>query len=145
MNQYKSSCLLHATVIFLKQRGNRINLLVLFTKYRQLGRQVGDSHALSVVEKEVMAPHTIGGLAGGMARSGHIHRENNRFIGVKGLAPTSTFSRSLDLHLRNLAPVVHGRHTPRTTLGGYISEYTYLEGTVPSLIVGRGQVSCLVN
>ena len=36
-------------------------------------RQVGDSRALSIVEKEAMAPRTIGGLARGMAHSGHIY------------------------------------------------------------------------
>jgi hypothetical protein len=92
-----------------------------------------------------MAPRTTGGLAGGMASSGHIHRKNYGFIGVKGLAPVSAFSHSPDLHLRNLAPTVHGRHTPRTAHGGYISEYTYPEGIVPSLIVGRGQVPCPGN
>ena len=36
MNQYKSSCLLDATIVFLEQRGNRINLLVQFTKHQQV-------------------------------------------------------------------------------------------------------------
>jgi hypothetical protein len=80
-----------------------------------------------------MAPRTISGLDS-MACGGHIHHKNYGFIGVKGPTHVSAFSRSPELHLRNLAPVVHGRHTPRTALGGYILEYTYLEGTVPSLI-----------
>ena len=34
-----------------------------------------------------MAPRTNGGLAGGMAYGGHIHRENYGFIGAKGQRP----------------------------------------------------------
>jgi len=43
---------LRLAIVFLEQRGNRINLLVRFTKYRQLACQVGDSRALSIVERE---------------------------------------------------------------------------------------------
>jgi hypothetical protein len=92
-----------------------------------------------------MAPCTAGGLAGGMARDDHIHRENYGFIGAKGPAPASAFSHSLDLHLRNLGPVAHGGHTPRTTHRGCIPEYTYQEGVVPSPVASRGQVSHLKN
>ena len=35
LNQYKSSCLLNAIIVFLEQRGNRISLLIQFTKHRQ--------------------------------------------------------------------------------------------------------------
>ena len=57
--------LLDATIVFLEQRGNRISLLVRFTKLLVLARQVGDSHALSIVEKEVMA---LGMAPGGRIR-----------------------------------------------------------------------------
>jgi hypothetical protein len=53
-------------------------------KTTQLARQVGDSRALSIVEKEAMAPHTARGLAGGMTRDDDIHRQNYGFIGIKG-------------------------------------------------------------
>jgi hypothetical protein len=92
-----------------------------------------------------MAPHTADGLASRMAHGGHIHCENYGFIDANGPASTSTFSHSLGLHLRNLGPVAHGGQTPRTTHGGCISEYTYLEGLVPSLIASHGQVSHLRN
>ena len=73
-----------------------------------------------------MAPRTAGGLAGGIARGGHIHRENYGFIGANGPAPVSTISHSLDLHLGNLSSMARGGHTPKTTLGGYIPEFIYL-------------------
>ena len=99
-------------------------------KHRQLVRQVGDSCTLSIIEKEAMAPRTAGGLAGGMARSGHVHRENYGFIGAKGPAPMSTFIYSPDFHLGNLGPMAHGGHTSGTTHRGRIPEYTYPEGLV---------------
>ena len=58
-------------------------------KHRQLARQVGDSCALSIVEKEAMAPYTVGGLARRMAHDDHIYHENYEFIGIEGSAPTS--------------------------------------------------------
>jgi hypothetical protein len=67
-------------IVFLEQRDNRINLLVQFTKHRQLARQVGDIHALSIVEKEAMGPRTISGLAREMAHGSHIRHENYEFI-----------------------------------------------------------------
>ena len=79
-------------MVFLELHGNRINLLVWFMKHRQLACQVGDSHALSIVEKEVMAPCTTGGLARGMAHDGHIRNENYEFIAVKGPALASALS-----------------------------------------------------
>ena len=107
-----------ATIVFLEQRGNRISLLVQFTKHRQLARQLEDSCTLSFVEKEAMAPCTSSRLAGGMAPSGHIRRENYEFIGVKGSAPASAFSRIPDLHSRDLDPTAHDGHTLGTSLGG---------------------------
>jgi hypothetical protein len=92
-----------------------------------------------------MAPHTVGGLAHGMAHDGHIHHKNYEFISAKGLAPMSAFSRGPDLHPRDLNPVAHGGHTLRTALGGCILEFTYLEGPAPSIITGRGHVSCPGN
>ena len=55
-------------------------------KCRQLAHQVGDSRALSIVKKEVIAPRTVGGLAHGMAHGGHIRHENYEFIGVTELS-----------------------------------------------------------
>ena len=101
-------------------------------------RQVGDSRSLSIVENEVMAPRTVGGLAHGMAHGSHICCENHEFIGVKGPAPSPAFSRGSDLHPRDLDTAVHGGHTPGTALRGYILEFTYTEGLVPSLITGCG-------
>jgi hypothetical protein len=92
-----------------------------------------------------MAPRTVGGFAGGMARGGHIHRENHGFISANGPAPVSAISQSIDLPLKNLSSVALGGHAPGTTLGGCIPEYTYPEGLVPSLITSRGQVSSLRN
>jgi hypothetical protein len=93
--------------------------------------------------KEAMAPRTADGLASGMAHNSHFNCENYGFIGPNGLAPTSALSRSLDLHLGNLGPVAHGGHTPGTTHGGCILEYTYLEGPVPSFVASHGQDSRL--
>jgi hypothetical protein len=92
-----------------------------------------------------MAPRTVSGLAQGMAHDGHIRRKNYEFIGAKGLAPMSTFSRGPDLHPRDLDPTAHGGHTLRTALRGCILEFTYLEGLAPSIITGRGHVSCPGN
>ena len=141
MNQYKSSCLLDGTIIFLEQRDNRINLLVWFIKHRQLVPQVGDSHALSFVEKEAIAPRTIGLLAHGMARGDHIRHENYEFISVEGPPPTSTHGYDPNLYHRDPGHVAYSGHTLETTSGGSILEFTYLEGLVPSLIAGCGQVS----
>jgi hypothetical protein len=88
-----------------------------------------------------MAPRIAGGLTGGMARGGHIHRENYGFIGANKPTPTSAISHSPDLHPGNLSSVACGRQTPETTLGGCIPEFTYLEGPVPSLVASRGLVS----
>ena len=119
-----------ATIIFLEQRGDRINLLVRFTKHRQLTRQVGDSRALSFVEKEAMTSRTVGGLARGMAHGGHIHHENHEFIGIEGPAPTSIFSHSQVLHPGDLDPVAYEGHTLGTALSGCILEFTYIGGPV---------------
>ena len=80
-----------------------------------------------------------------MAHGGHIYHKNYEFIGAKGPAPMSTFSHGPDLHPRDLDPAVHDGHSLGTALGGYIPEFTYLEGLVPSLIIGHGKVSHLGN
>ena len=128
LNQCKSSCLLDTTIVFLEQRGNCINLLVRFTKHRQLACQVGDSRALSIVEKEAMAPRTVSGFARVMAHGGHIHHGNPEFIDIKGPAPTSAFGRGLDLHPGDLDPMAYGRHTLGTALRGCMPEFTYMQG-----------------
>ena len=129
-----------ATIVFLKQRGNCINLLIWFTKHRQLACWVGDSRALSIVENEAMAPRTVGGLARRMAHGGHIHHENYEFIGVRGPAPASTYSHSPNLRHGDLGPVARSEHTLRTALCGSIPEFTNIGGPVPSLITVHGQV-----
>ena len=88
----------------------------------------GQSHTL-VVEQEAMAPSTIGGLAGGMAHGGHIHRENYEFIGVRGPAPASTYSHGPNLRHGDLGPMAHSEHTLRTAFYGSIPEFTYIGGT----------------
>jgi hypothetical protein len=88
-----------------------------------------------------MVPCTAGGLVGGMAHGGHIHCENYGLIDTNGLAPASTISHSLDLHLGNLSSVAHDEYTPRTTLGSCIPEFTYPEGPIPLLVASHGQVS----
>jgi hypothetical protein len=80
-----------------------------------------------------------------MARGGHIHRKNYGFISANGLAPASTISHSLGLHCGNLNSMACGEHTPGTALGGYILEFTYPEGPVPSLVASHGRVSHLRN
>jgi hypothetical protein len=64
-----------------------------------------------------MASRTADELTGGMAHGCHIHCENYESISIKGLAPTSTFGRSLDLHLRSLDPTTCGGHALGTTQG----------------------------
>jgi hypothetical protein len=105
---------LDATIVFLDQRDNLINLLVCFAKHRQLACQVGDSCVLSIIEQEAMAPRTVGGLADRMAHGGHIRRENYEFIGVKGPAPASAYSHSPNLCHGDLGPVARGGHTLET-------------------------------
>ena len=87
-----------------------------------------------------MAPSTIGGLAHGMAHSGHIRHKNHEFISIEGLAPMSTFSHSPDLRSRDLDPMAYGRHTLRTALSGNILGFTYKGGRAPSLIIVHGQI-----
>ena len=86
-----------------------------------------------------MAPRTAGGLARGMAHGGHIRHENYEFIGVKGPPPASIFSHGPDLHSGDLDSMVHGGHTLRTALGGYILECTHVRVPLPSLITGHGR------
>jgi hypothetical protein len=131
---------LDATIVFLEQRGNHINLLVQITTHRQLVHQVGDSRALSIVEQEAMAPRAVGGLTSGMAHGGHICRENYRFIGANGPAPMSAYSHGPNLHHGDLGPVAHGGHTLGTAPGGSILEVTYIGGPVPSLVISHGQI-----
>jgi hypothetical protein len=84
-----------------------------------------------------MAPRTIGGFTRGMAHDSHLHHGNPKFVNVEGPAPMSIFSHSQVLHPRDLDPVAHGRHTLKTTLNGYILEFTYIGRLVPSLITGH--------
>ena len=112
---------------------NRINLLVWFTKHRQLARQVGDSRALLFVEKEAMAPRTAGELTGGMAHGGHIRRKNYEFISVKRPAPAFAYSHGLAFHHGNLDPMIYDGHTHRTALRGSILELTREGGQQPFL------------
>jgi hypothetical protein len=88
-----------------------------------------------------MAPRTTGGLVGGMAHDGHIHRENYGFIGANGPVPAPAISHSPDLHLGNLRPVARGGYTLGTALRGCIPEFNYPEGPKPSLVACCGQVS----
>jgi hypothetical protein len=122
---------LDATIIFLEQRVNHINLLVQFTKQQQLARQLGDSRSLSIVEKVALAPRTVSGLAHGMAHGGHIRHKNYEFTGAGGPAPASAFSHALDLCFRDLYPAVYDGHTLETTLSGSIPEFTYIGGQYP--------------
>ena len=78
----------------------------LFTKHRQLERQVGDSHALSIVEKEVMAPCTYIRLALGTAPGGRIHFGSLEFADDDGLAPVNSLLPSQALCFRDLDFVV---------------------------------------
>ena len=81
-----------------------------------------------------MAPRTIGGLAYGIAHSGHIRHENYEFIGIEGPAPAFAFNRNLDLHSGDLDPMVYDRHTLGTTLS------RHLPRLVPSLATCHDQV-----
>ena len=85
-----------------------------------------------------MAPRTVGGFAHGMDHGGHIHHENHEFTGVEGPVPTFAFSHGSDLHLGYLDSVSYGGHTLGTAFSGSILEFTYIGGTVPSLIIGHG-------
>ena len=49
--------------------------------------QVGDSRALSIVEKEAMAPCTYVGHALGMASGSRIYFESLKFTDINGPAP----------------------------------------------------------
>jgi hypothetical protein len=80
--------------------------------------KVGDNHALSFIEKKVMAPRTNGGITHGTAHSSHIRHENYEFTDVGGLAPMFAFSCGPDLLIRDLDPMVYGEHTLRITLSG---------------------------
>ena len=78
-----------------------------------------------------MAYHIACGLTRGMAHGDHIRHKNYEFISAKGPAPTTAFSRGLDLHPRDLDPVVPRGHTLGTALGGCILEFTYVGGQYP--------------
>ena len=91
-----------------------------------------------LIEEGSDAPRTTGGLAGGMACGGHIHRENYGFIGANGPAPMIARGYDPNIYHRDLGHVAHSGHTLGTTSGGSILEFTYLEGPVPSLTVDHG-------
>ena len=78
-----------------------------------------------------MAPRTTGGLAGGMAHGGHIHRENYGFIDANELALAFAIIHNPDLHLGNLGPATYGGHTLGTALKACILEFTYPGGQYP--------------
>jgi hypothetical protein len=80
---------LDATIVFLEQRDNHISLLVWFTKHRQLVCQVGDSRALSIIEKEAMAPYTHIGLPLGVAPGGRIYFGSLEFANIDGPTPVN--------------------------------------------------------
>jgi hypothetical protein len=63
-----------------------------------------------------------------MAHSSHIRHVNYEFIGIKVPAPVSAFSRGSNLCPGDLDLVVHDGHT----LGGCISEFTFMGRLVPS-------------
>jgi hypothetical protein len=88
-----------------------------------------------------MAPHTAGGLAGGMALGGHIRRKNYEFTSIKGPALTTAHGYDPNLCHRDPGHVAHNGHTLKTASGGSILEFTYPEGLVPTLTTGRGQAS----
>ena len=58
-----------------------------------------------------MAPRTVGGLAGRMAHSGHICRENYEFTRIGGPALASAYSCGPNLHHGDQGPVARGEHT----------------------------------
>ena len=103
-------------------------------------RQVEGSRALSFVEKEAMAPCTVGGLTHGMAHGNHIRLESYEFTSVGGPAPVSAFSHFPNLSSRDLDPAIYGGNTLGTTLSGSILEFTYIGGPVPSFAMIHGQV-----
>ena len=78
-------------------------------------------------------------LTRGKALSGHIPLGNHTVDHLRGLAPTSAFSCSSNLHPGGLGLMTHGRHTLRTPHRGCILEFTYVGGLAPSLIAGHGQ------
>ena len=94
-------------------------------------RQVGDSHALSSVEKEAMAPRSTGELTSGMAYGGHICRKNYEFTSIKGPAAVTACGYDPNLCHRDLGHVARNGHTLRTASDGSILEFTYPEGPVP--------------
>ena len=73
-----------------------------------------------------------------MAYGSHIRHENHEFTGVDGPTPTSAFSHGSDLHLGYLGSVAYDEHTLETAFSDSILEFTYIGGTVPSLITSHG-------
>ena len=88
-----------------------------------------------------MTPRTTGGLAGGMVHDGHICRKNYEFISIKGPTPATARGYDPNLYHRDLGHVARNGHTLGTASDGSILEFTYPEGPVPSLTIGRGQAS----
>jgi hypothetical protein len=80
-------------------------------------------------------------LTRGMASTSHILSRNHAVNLTKGPVPVSALGHGPYIHFKNLRPMAHGRHTLKTALGGCISEFIYLEGPEPSLVISRGQVS----
>ena len=76
-----------------------------------------------------------------MALGGHIRRKNYKFTSIKGSAPASACGYDPNLYHRDPGHVAHSGHTLRTASDGSILEFTYPEGPVPSLTIGRGQAS----
>ena len=92
-----------------------------------------------------MAPRTTGELAGGMAHSDHICCKNYKFMCIKGPAHAPTRCYDQSLYHGDLGRVARSGDPLRTAFGGCILEFTYLEGSVPSLVASRGQASRLGN
>ena len=58
---------------------------------------------------------------------------------TKGPAPAFAFSYGLDLRLGDPDHVARSGHTPETTHGGCVLEFTNIGGLIPSPITGQGQ------
>ena len=74
-----------------------------------------------------------------MASSGLILLGNHVVNRIEGSMATSALTCNPNVYPIGLDPIVHGRHTLGTTLGGCILECTHVRGPVPSFITGHSQ------